>query len=125
MELNDKRVLVLEDEFLIGLELERIAQECGARSIDLVPTLDELMASLLSKRVWDIAILEVQARGLSSLPAASILRARGIHLVFTTAYDTDSGGIPGFEDVPVVGKPYGKSQIVRAVASLDDTSLKR
>lgn len=118
MELTGKRLLVLEDEYLIGLELERIAEDCGIGSVQLVTTIEELTVWIQSDAECDIAIIEVEARGLSSLPAASLLRARGIPIVFTTAYEPERGGIPGFEGVPVVGKPYGRNQIVQAVAAV-------
>ncbi|CAN7246730.1 hypothetical protein LJR231_000990 [Phyllobacterium sp. LjRoot231] len=117
MELKGMRLLVLEDEYLIGLELERIAEECEAQSVDLVSTVDELVAWIDSEAECDIAIIEVQAHGISSLRAASRLQLRGVPVVFTTAYDVETGGIDGFAGVPVVGKPYGKNQIVKAVAA--------
>ncbi len=116
MGLTGMRVLVLEDEYLIGLDLERIADECGAKSVHLTATIGDLQAWIDSNVECDIAILEVQARGVSSLGAAEILRQRGIPIIFTTAYDLDRGGIPEFPGVPVVGKPYGKSHILQAAA---------
>lgn len=118
MELTGKRLLVLEDEYLIGLELERIAEDCGIGSVQLVTTIEDLMVWIQSGAECDIAIIEVEARGMSSLPAASLLRARGLPIVFTTAYESERAGIPGFEGVPVVGKPYGRNQIVQAVAAV-------
>ncbi|QND51026.1 hypothetical protein HB779_03320 [Phyllobacterium sp. 628] len=120
MELTDKRLLVLEDEYLIGLELERIAEECGVRSTHVVSTVAELLFWIESQQTCDIAILEVKARGTSSLEAATRLQQRGIPVVFTTAYDQQRGGIPGFMDVPVVLKPYDTAQIVQAVAALSE-----
>ncbi|MHC1547548.1 response regulator [Phyllobacterium sp. K27] len=118
MELAGKRVLALEDEYLIGLELERIAEECGARSVYVVSTIEQLLGWIRSGQTCDLAILEVEAHGVSSLKAASLLQARNIPLLFTSAYDADLCGIAEFTDTPVVGKPYGRSQIIRAVASL-------
>lgn len=118
MELAGKRILVLEDEYLIGLELERIAEECGAKSVQVVSTIDQLLSWIKRGHTCDLAILEVEARGVSSLKAASLLQARNIPLLFTSAYDADLSGIAEFAGTPVVGKPYGRSQIIRAVASL-------
>ncbi|EJN05584.1 response regulator [Phyllobacterium sp. YR531] len=118
MELAGKHLLVLEDEYLIGLELERIAEECGAKSVHVVSTIDQLLDWIKSGQTCDLAILEVEARGVSSLKTASMLRSRNIPLLFTSAYDADLSGITEFAGTPVVGKPYGKSQIVQAVASL-------
>ncbi|MGN8020597.1 hypothetical protein ACTJJ7_07740 [Phyllobacterium sp. 22229] len=117
MELTGKRLLVLEDEYLIGLELERIAEECGAKSVHLVSTVAELLFWIESQPPCDIAILEVKARGASSLDAANLLLQRGIPVVFATAYDQQRSGIAGFADVPVVLKPYGKTHILQAVAA--------
>ncbi|MEP7452438.1 hypothetical protein [Phyllobacterium sp. SB3] len=123
MELAGKRLLVLEDEYLIGLELERIAEECGVKSVHVVSTIDQLLDWINSNQTCDLAILEVEARGVSSLKAASKLQARKIPLVFTSAYDADLSGITEFAGIPVVGKPYGKSQIVQAVATVGSDSL--
>lgn len=124
MELTGKRLLVLEDEYLIGLELERIAEECGARSVKLAATIDELLAFIHSGAHCDIAIIEVQARGSSSLDAAVLLKERGVPVIFTTAYEADRDGIPGFQGAPIIGKPYGKSQVVQAVAALAKLDVK-
>jgi hypothetical protein len=78
-----------------------------------VSTIDELLGWIDSDAVCDIAILEVQARGIPSFEAALLLQQSGIPIVFTTAYDRR--GITGFPSVPVVEKPYGKSQILQAV----------
>ncbi|PSH64378.1 hypothetical protein CU102_22100 [Phyllobacterium brassicacearum] len=118
MELTGMRLLVLEDEYLIGLELERIAEECGTKSVHLVTTIDELLFWIGSGAECDIAILEVQAHGKSSLQAASYLLQRGTPVIFSTAYDQQRDGVDGFPDTPVVVKPYGKCQIVKAVTSV-------
>lgn len=117
MELTGKRLLVLEDEYLIALELERIAEECGAKSVHVVSTVAELLFWIESQPPCDIAILEVKARGTSSLDAASLMLQRGVPVVFATAYDQQRSGIAGFADVPVVLKPYGKTQILQAVTT--------
>jgi CheY-like chemotaxis protein len=119
MELAGKRLLVLEDEYWIGLELERIAEECGAKSVHIVTSISQLMEWIASEDTCDLVILEVEARGISSLEAAALLQARSISLIFTSAYDADLNGIDGFPGVPVVGKPYGRNQIVQAAAVLD------
>lgn len=130
MELTGMRLLVLEDEYLIGLELERIAEECGTKSVHLVTTIEELLFWIGSEGECDIAILEVQAHGKSSLDAATSLLRRGTPVIFSTAYDQQRNGIEGFPNTPVVVKPYGRSQIVKAVASVlrprqsDETSCK-
>lgn len=117
MELTGKRLLVLEDEFLIGMELERIAEECGAKSVHVVSTVAELLFWIESRQPCDIAVLEVEARGASSLDAAMLLQQGGIPIIFATAYDQQRAGIAGFPHVPVVLKPYGKAQILQAVAA--------
>ncbi|MBZ9654404.1 hypothetical protein [Phyllobacterium lublinensis] len=120
MDMTGLRLVVLEDEYLIGLELERIAMECGSKSVHLVTTIDELTALATGETELDIAILEVEAHGKSSLSVASLLLQRGVPVIFSTAYDQQRNGIEGFPDTPVVLKPYGKSQIVKAVESVLD-----
>jgi len=115
MEFTGMRLLILEDEYLIGLDLERIAEECGAQSVHLATTIVELQAWIGNHPKCDLAILELQAHGASSLAVAAILQRRGVPIVFTTAYERGADeGVPGFPGAPIVGKPYGKMQIVKA-----------
>jgi hypothetical protein len=74
MDMTGLRLVVLEDEYLIGLELERIAMECGSKSVHLVTTIDELTTLATGETELDIAILEVEAHGKSSLQVASLFQ---------------------------------------------------
>src|SRR5262245_8889386 len=125
MNLAGLNLLVLEDEYLIGLDLIALLEECGARSVRVLSTIEELIAWIDSREMCDVSILDVVARGRSSLSAASLLKQLGIPLVFTTAYDHERRGVEGFAGVPVILKPYGKHQILQAIASALSTGAKK
>ncbi|MCO4317481.1 hypothetical protein M8997_009825 [Phyllobacterium sp. 21LDTY02-6] len=118
MDLNGRKLAILEDEYLIRLELERIVLECGAASVHATSTVDELARWLNEGHPCDLAIAELTARGQSALPLILRVRALGIPVICTTAYEVDAAMIIAMQGVPVVTKPYGKAQILRAAASL-------
>ncbi|RCS23745.1 hypothetical protein DUT91_10690 [Phyllobacterium salinisoli] len=115
--MNDARLLVLEEELLIALEIQRIAEEAGAAVIDLVHSLDELGAYIRAKPPYAAAIMEVRVKGVSTLAAAAQLQLVGLPVVFATAYNHYRRGVTGFPISPVVLKPFESTALVEAIAT--------
>jgi CheY-like chemotaxis protein len=63
----------------------------------------------------DIAVLDLNLRGESSLPVAEALLSRGIPIVFATGYDTAFMPEP-LRGAPVLHKPITDAALVEAVA---------
>jgi PAS domain S-box-containing protein len=111
-DIRDVRVLIVEDAVLLALELEAGLTEAGAHVVATASDLTE--ASTMVNLPFDVAVLDVNLKGLSILPVALALQARGAPFVFATGYD--DGAMPDGFDVPVVRKPYNINQISAALA---------
>ena len=109
--LADIRVLVVEDEAMLVLELQDLLSEFGCRIAGKATRLPEA-AELARTLDCDIAILDINLSGERVDPVADILFSRGIPFIFATGY----GGAGLKEDhrsAPLVEKPYD-SEILRA-----------
>ena len=107
-----RRVLVLEDEFLIAADLVQMLEEIGHRVVGPAARLDAAL-DLVAAEPIDVAILDLNIGGQRSDPVAAALAARGIPFIFATGYD-DTGVAAGA--AAVVRKPYTQTVIARALA---------
>jgi DNA-binding response OmpR family regulator len=112
--LGHKRVLVVEDEFLLGLSLLEDLAEAGADVVGPVSTLDEALEVVMSE-AFDLALLDINIRGEMSFPIADALLARNVPLIFLTGYDADV--IPErLRRWPRIGKPYDPRELASTLA---------
>lgn len=79
------RVLVVEDEFLIAMELSAALQAGGFQVLGPVPTVKAALGLLQTERP-DAAVLDVSLRGERITPVAKVLIAMEVPFVLATAY---------------------------------------
>jgi DNA-binding response OmpR family regulator len=109
-----KRVLVVEDEFLLGLSLLEDLADAGADVVGPVSTLAEALEVVMSD-AFDLALLDINIRGEMSFPVADALLARNVPLIFLTGYDADV--IPErLRRWPRIGKPYDPRELASTLA---------
>ncbi|WP_349371908.1 response regulator [Salinarimonas sp.] len=106
-----KRVLLLEDEFIVALAAEDMLVELGAVVIGPAATVAEGLA--LADAPLDAAVLDVNMNGERSFAVARALRARGVPFVFATGYAEVDGG--EVVDAPIVPKPYTADDLAAAL----------
>ncbi len=114
--LDGLRVLIVEDALLLALELEAGLQDAGAEVVACAADVDEAMRALDGTTV-DAAVLDANLNGVSVLPVAEALRARGVPFVFATGYG-DSKILPQGFDAPVIRKPYDVTQVAAGLAEV-------
>ena len=110
------RGLVVDDEFLVLMELEWMLGELGCDSVVTAGTVEKAIA-LTSLHKFDFAMLDVNLNGERSYPVADALIALSIPFVFTTGY---TGMIANtiYRDRPVLDKPYDFNTLVEAMINL-------
>jgi CheY-like chemotaxis protein len=112
--LADKRILVVEDEFLLAMEAADTLRELGAIVVGPAHRLD-IALGLIAGEVMDAALLDVNIGGNSSRVVAERLAELGVPFVFTTGYGIHADVPAGS---PIVDKPYTPEQIEAALLSL-------
>jgi CheY-like chemotaxis protein len=111
--LRGKRILVVEDEALIAVMLEDMLADLGAVLAGSAGQIDEAIV-LARSTDCDAAVLDVNINGALVFPAADLLKARGIPIVFATGYG--SAAVPATHRAPVIEKPYTRDKLERALA---------
>lgn len=79
------RVLVVEDEALIALEIEDILTELGCTVVGPTGRLDDALR-LADEGRLDAAMLDVTIRGGKVFPVAERLLARGVPFILASGY---------------------------------------
>lgn len=103
-DLHEMRILVVEDEYYLGVDLAEALRARGAEVIGPAATLDEAMRAVESRWI-DRAVLDINLSGEMSYAIADRLDSAGIPYVIATGYSADS--LPErFRGKPRLGKPF-------------------
>jgi CheY-like chemotaxis protein len=114
-DLRGLRILVVEDEFLVSLDLEAMLRELGGEVIGPFAGLERATAVARADTL-DVALLDVNVGGQLVTPVADALAARAIPFVFCTGYAAAS--LPAqHAAVPIVMKPCQPQQLKEALLS--------
>jgi CheY-like chemotaxis protein len=89
--LNGKRCFVLDDEFLIALDIQQILERVGAAHVASVASAAEAIALLGREPKFDVAVLDVKLgdQERNSLDVAALLQTQGTPFVFLTGVRVD------------------------------------
>lgn len=115
--LSGTRILVLEDEFLIAMDVEQLCRDHGAEDVSVVRSIAETERAGFGLRNFDVAILDVMVDGQSSLPFATRLREAQVPFLFASGYAGLDEVFAGFPGIRVIGKPYAERELIGAVVS--------
>ena len=108
-------VLVVEDEFLIAMDLEAMLKEHGWHLLGPAATVAEALALLEVGKMPDVALLDVNLRGETVVPVAEVLRERGVPIVLASAYNHAASMADVLAGAPNVGKPAQERHLLAAL----------
>lgn len=113
MPLQGKRVLIVEDEMLVAMNLEDTLMDLGLEVADTAMQLGSAV-ELARNSVIDVAVLDINLHGERSYPVAEILIERRIPFIFATGYGHTEGERI-YSSVPVLTKPYSSCDLKKAL----------
>ncbi|WJI36802.1 MULTISPECIES: response regulator [Mesorhizobium] len=113
--LDGLRILVLEDEFLIAMDVEQLCRDHGAGEVVIARDLTEVDGRKVATQ-FDAAIVDLMLGGTSTLEFAAGLRETGVPFVFASGYSDADEIKATFPGVRLVTKPYSGEDLVEAVA---------
>lgn len=109
-----RRILVVEDEFLIAEDLRESLEDLGAEVVGPFATVAAALAALDRGERIDGATLDVRLGREKSYPVAEALQARGLPFVLLTGY-SDRALPDHLRGAPRCAKPFDLGKIVRAL----------
>jgi CheY-like chemotaxis protein len=111
-----QRVLIVEDEPLVAMELEMLLEDAGAVPLGPAVTCDEAIEAITRQRP-DLALLDGNLNGQKVDRVAAAFDAAGIRFAFVSGYGPEH--LPaGFADRLIVGKPFQAAQLLDVAGRL-------
>lgn len=104
------KILVVEDDALIAMELEERLGEMGYAVLGPALTL-EAGEAFISGEKPDAALLDANLAGQSSVSLGAALAARGVKVAFCTGYDRIKNLPPELANAPVLTKPISDADL--------------
>ena len=109
-----KRILIIEDEFLIALDISGALEQAGLVALGPVGTVAEALSTIDAGGI-DGALLDVHLSGEAVGSVADSLRARGIPFAFVTGGMREQ--LPdAHRGAPLVQKPFTDKDLLAAIA---------
>jgi chemotaxis family two-component system sensor kinase Cph1 len=105
------RVLVVEDNALVALEVESILSDSGHEVVGPAGRVSDALR-MVSQERFDIALLDVDLHGERVWPVADALAAQGVPFAFTTGFRREIVLPERFTTVEVLGKPYREADLL-------------
>jgi DNA-binding NtrC family response regulator len=116
--LRGARVLVVEDDAILAMELSMILQDAGAEVAGPCRSVAEALATIGRSPDIAAAVLDVRIGRDTIAPVAHQLRRRGTAFVFYTGQIAGDPILAEYSNCRVIAKPAQALAIVSAVADL-------
>jgi DNA-binding NtrC family response regulator len=115
--LQGARILIVEDDFFIAMELEAILTEAGGQIVQLCRTVKDALASAATED-FAVAVLDFRVGDETTLAVAQRLAARHVPFVFYTGQAPGEPLCSDWSDCKIVSKPARPQALINAVADL-------
>lgn len=112
-----QRCIIVEDEYLVALDVEAVLQSIGVETITIATTLAQAQDAL-ERDGADCVLLDVSLSDGKSYDFARHLRDHGIPFGFVSGYGDTSGFPEDLVHAPLLGKPFGENEIADFVTTL-------
>jgi hypothetical protein len=110
---SDLRILVVQKEYLIALDVKEALAGLLPGEIETASLVD--LGTHLRTQSWDLVLLDTGDTPDADRRNASAVLASGSALVFLTGHVDFAEGVPGFQEWPVLVKPFIEGQLLDAV----------
>lgn len=118
--LQGRRILIVEDEPLIGMVLSDFLEDAGCQIVGPAQSAEKAKQMAAEEKI-EGALVDGNLAGRPVDEIAAALRARRIPFAFVTGYGRDA--LPaGFDDVPIVEKPFTQEQVITTLERLLNTA---
>ena len=113
-----RSILVVEDEFMILLDIQGILETAGAKSIITASHVDDALTAIANNQNadrFDAAVLDLKLDKDSAIPVAEQLAKLGVPFIFLTGSPDDTDLAHELRSTPVVGKPFDSTALLAAL----------
>jgi CheY-like chemotaxis protein len=116
--LSDLRILVVEDESLIALNLELILRRFGCEVVGLVSEVGDIVGAV-KKYLPDGIFLDVNLRGQKVFEVLAEVIGLGVPCVLSSGYDDPTLFPEEFRNLPRIAKPFDEAALYRVCVEFE------
>ncbi len=109
-------VLVVEDEYLLAMDTERMLLDVGAKVVGPAASCREALALLGAGVPIGAALVDVNLGGEMAFPVIDVLTARGVFVILTTGYNPELL-VTRYPQIIRFEKPIRTSALIEALAA--------
>jgi two-component system, response regulator PdtaR len=113
--LNGRTALVVEEEFLIALDIQRMLEALGVEHTVFARTAEEAHQLRAGWPQIDLAVVEVRSHGTAAHQLVEGLRRDGVPVVLTTADIAIGKAVRAFPDLTILSKPLPEEAMTSAI----------
>jgi DNA-binding response OmpR family regulator len=115
--MGQRKILVVEDDALIAMELSERLADLGYEVIGPAHSIAEA-EQLIAATKPDAALLDANLAGASSVPLGMTLNGMGVPVAFCTGYDRIKDLPAALNNAPLLTKPVPDAELVNALKGL-------
>ncbi len=116
--LHGRRILVIEDDFLVAQVLMDILMAAGAEVLGPIGWANEAIAFVNDESAaFDGVVLDINLHGTKSYQIADALAARSIGFVFASGYGAEAVEKP-YQCYPRCQKPFNADALIATLAAV-------
>jgi CheY-like chemotaxis protein len=112
--LKGLRVLIVEDELIIAMELENLLGRLGCVVLEAAPTVKRALRAVGHQEA-DVAVIDMNLQGERATPVAEALQEQGVPFVLVTGYGSERLPEKALQDAPCLRKPVNGNQLASAI----------
>ena len=110
-----RRILLVEDDFLVGLSIKTILERIGCEVLGPIPSVTKALDALQQEEI-DAAVLDINIIGGTSVPVAERLQEQHRPFVFVTGYQSPNHLLPQMlREVTRLNKPVDERSLSAAL----------
>jgi len=117
MSLADRRILVVEDEYMLAMDLQQELEDASAVVIGPEASVASAISRIVTETEINAAVVDMNLYGEEVSPVADELMARGIPFIFASGYADDAFAIR-FPGVATCSKPLNMQALLSALEEL-------
>jgi len=117
MPLTNRRILVVEDEYMLAQDMLLELQDAGAVVIGPEPSVARALMRINEETTIDAVVLDVNLGGEQAFPVADALVAKRIPFVLASGYDDDAM-TSRYPDAVNCAKPFSFRTLMRSLEAV-------
>jgi DNA-binding response OmpR family regulator len=114
--LSNIRVLVVEAEFLVALDIQRVLQAADAAETALARTIEEAAGLAPRFTCFHLAILESPPGSIAAMRLAESLASAGVAVVLVTTDPASASSNAEGSPFTILAKPFAEAELLAACA---------